>query len=470
MTSADPWRWPATALSSAFADGTLTPSAHLEHLLARIERINPKINALVCINPSARGDAAESTQRLREGRARGPLEGIPVAVKDNILVRGMATTWGSRAFAHRFDDVDELAVERLRAGGAVIVGKTNIPEFTLEGYTDNLLFGVTRNPWDLALTPGGSSGGSVAGVAAGLFPLAIGTDGGGSIRRPASHTGLVAVKPSIGAVPRTVALPQILLDFEVIGPIARSVEDAALLFNAMAGPDPRDHASLVGRGSPARHNETGSLSILYVPAFGNHPLDSEIADSVCGAADVLGGLGHRVDVGTLPFALDAIVEFWPLLGQVGVAHLFDLYPDVEAQAAPKFADMARQGRAVLAPRYLHGLETIRKFRHIVASAFDDFDLIMTPSAAALPWAAAEAHPTIIAGSSVGPRGHAVYTGWVNACGHPAINLPSSPSRAGLPIGFQLVARHGDDALLFDIGAQYETAAPFAQRWPHMALD
>lgn len=470
VTSADPWQWSAAVLSAAFVDGTLTPSEHLEHLLARIERINPQINALVCINPSARGDAAESTQRLQEGRARGPLEGVAVAVKDNILVRGMPTTWGSRAFAHCFDDVDELAVERLRTAGAVIIGKTNVPEFTLEGHTDNLLFGVTRNPWDLALTPGGSSGGSVAGVAAGLFPLAIGTDGGGSIRRPASHTGLVALKPSIGAIPRTVVLPQILLDFEVIGPIARTVGDAALLFNAMAGPDPRNHASLVGRGLPVRHHKPGSLRILYVPTFGDHPLDSEIADRVRGAADVLRSLGHRVDVGALPFALDAIVDFWPLLGQVGVAHVFDLHPEAEARAAPKFVEMARQGRAVPATRYLQGLETIRQFRHAVARAFGDHDLIMTPSAAALPWPAAEAYPTTIAGSSVGPRGHAVYTGWVNACGHPAINLPSSPSRAGLPIGFQLVGRNGDDALLFDIGAQYETVFPFAQHWPHMALD
>ena len=470
MTSGDQWRWPAAALSAAFADGTLTPSAYLEHLLGRIERINPRINALVRMNPSARADAAESTRRLREGNARGPLEGVPVAVKDNILVRGMPTTWGSRAFARRFDDVDELAVERLRAGGALIIGKTNVPEFTLEGYTDNLLFGVTRNPWDPALTPGGSSGGSVAGVAAGLFPLAIGTDGGGSIRRPASHTGLVALKPSIGAIPRTVALPQILLDFEVIGPIARTVEDAALLFGTMAGPDPRDHASLVGRGSRVLRDQPRSLRILYVPTFGNHPLDSEIGSSVRGAAEVLSGLGHRVDVGALPFSLDAIVEFWPVLGQVGVAHVFDLYPEAEAQAAPKFVDMARQGRAVPASRYLQGLETIRKFRHEVASAFDEYDLIMTPSAAALPWAATEAYPTTIAGSTVGPRGHAVYTGWVNACGHPAINLPSAPSRDGLPIGFQLVARHGDDALLLEVGARYETEFPFAQRFPRIAFE
>ncbi len=465
---AELWRLGASELARYFARGAVTPAEYLDTLLTRIERINSRINALIALDPRAHADAEESAARLREGRARGPLEGIPVAVKDNILVKGMPTTWGSRAFRDFVSEEDELPVRRLREGGAIILGKTNVPEFTLEGYTGNPLFGTTRNPWNIALTPGGSSGGAVAGVAAGLFPLALGTDGGGSIRRPASHTGLVGFKPSIGAIARYPTLPQILLDFEVIGPIARTVADAALLYNAIAGPDSRDRLSLAANAAPVSLDRTSPQRILFVPRFDEHPLDPDIETSVTRAAQQLAVLGHHLETGALPFDLTAITEFWPLLGQVGLAYLFTRNPEVERMAAEKFVASAKSGRSVSASRYLQGIETVRAFRREVTEAFTRFDLIMTPSAAALPWPADEEFPPMIAGRDVGPRGHAVYTGWVNACGHPAINLPSAPSAGGLPIGFQLVGRYGADDVLFRIAAQFEAAQPFADRWPALA--
>ena len=464
----EPWRLSATEVGAAFERHETTPSEYLECLLGRIELINPRINALVCIDPRARDAARASTARLRAGAGLGPLDGVPVAVKDNILVQGLPTTWGSRAFRDTPSAEDEFPVRRLREQGAVILGKTNCPEFTLEGYTGNLLHGTTRNPWNPDLTPGGSSGGSVAGVAAGLFPLALGTDGGGSIRRPASHTGLVGFKPSIGAIARFPTLPQILFDFEVIGPIARTVDDAALLYNGMCGPQPRDRLSLAARAQPVKLEPPGPLRILYVPRFGSHPLDSEIAASVDAAAALLAGLGHHVETGVLPFGLDPIVEFWPLLGQVGLAYLFDRYPAAQAMAAPRFVDMAEAGRNVPAARYFQGIETVRVFRSEVAAAFENCDLLLTPSAAALPWPADELFPSRIDGHEVGPRGHAVYTGWVNACGQPAINLPCAAAKNGLPIGFQLIARYAEDELLFRIAAQYQQAFPFHARWPALA--
>ena len=460
------WRLPATELAHAFARGALTPRAHLEALLARIERLDPHVNALVHVSSDAVAAAEESTTRHRQGKASGPLDGIPVAVKDNILVRGMPTTWGSRAFQNAVSEHDELPVARLRAAGAVVIGKTNVPEFTLEGSTTNALFGVTRNPWDLRLTPGGSSGGSVAGVAAGLFPLALGTDGGGSIRRPASHNNVVGFKPSIGAVPRYPSLPQILLDYEVIGPIARSVADAALLYNAIAGMDPLDRSSLAARAAPATlRAPEHPVRMLYVPRIGDSPVDPEIADSVAAAVDVLRGIGHEVVEDELPFDVSPVTAFWPLLSQVGVAHVFARHPGAEALAQPRFVEMAQAGRAVSAERYLAGIEAVRMFRQTVAAAFAHFDLIVMPSAAALPWPAEALYPDTIAGREVGPRGHAVFTGWVNACGHPALALPCAPARNGMPIGFQLVGRYAEDALLFAIGSQYEARAPFAHRWP-----
>jgi aspartyl-tRNA(Asn)/glutamyl-tRNA(Gln) amidotransferase subunit A len=464
------WQLSAAGLARAFARGETTPSLHLERLLVRIAQLNPGLNAIIALDPRAQTAARESETRIAAKRARSPLEGVPFTVKDSILVAGLPCTWGSRVFEHFVPAADELPVARLRAAGAVILGKTNVPEFTLEGYTWNPLFGVTRNPWNPKLTPGGSSGGAVASVAAGLAPLALGTDGGGSIRRPASHTGLVGLKPSIGRVARGPSLPQILLDMEVIGPIARTVEDAALAYRVIAGPDALDRKSLLAAEACVRAEQT-SLSILYVPRFGDAPLDPEIAASVDQAARALAALGHRVEQRVaLPFDLTPITEFWPILGQVGVAHVLELHPGMESLIGERFLALLEAGRKVPAARYLAGVETVDAFRRTVTAAFERFDMILTPSAAALPWPADEVYPGSIDGRPAGPRGHAVYTGWVNACGHPAIALPCAPSSSGLPIGFQLVGRFGADALLLDVAQQYETAHPWSGLWPQFAIE
>ena len=463
------WQASAAELGRAFARGETTPSAHLAQLSAHIAELNPGLNAIIALDPRAHEAAHESSDRIAAKRARSPLEGVPFTVKDSILVAGLSCTWGSRVFEHYVPAEDELPVARLRAAGAVILGKTNVPEFTLEGYTWNPLFGVTRNPWNTELTPGGSSGGAVASVAAGFAPLALGTDGGGSIRRPASHTGLVGLKPSIGRVARGPSLPQILLDMEVIGPIARTVGDVALAYRVIAGPDARDRKSLLEAATGLRP-EQAPLSILYVPRFGDAPLDPEIAASVDQAARTLAALGHRIEQSSaLPFDLAPIVEFWPVLGQVGVAHVLELHPGKESQIGERFRAMLETGRKVSAARYLAGIETINAFRRTVTEAFEQFDLILTPSAAALPWPAETVYPETIDGLAAGPRGHAVYTGWVNACGHPAISLPCAASSAGLPIGFQLVGRFGADELLLDVARQYEAAAPWSGRWPALAI-
>ncbi len=464
------WKQSASEITALFAAGALSPVELLAEVKTRIERINPSLNAIVALDDEGAAAAArQSEARWRRGAALGPLDGIPITVKENLLVKGLPATWGSRFFADHRPAADELPVARLRAQGAVLLGKTNAPELTLEGYTSNLLFGTTRNPWDLDLTPGGSSGGAAASVAAGLTPLALGTDGGGSIRRPAAHTGLVGVKPSIGWVARGGGFPNILLDFEVVGPLARRVGDAVDMLDAMAGPNRRDRKSLFPPA--ARHCAAGldrppdSRRILFVPKFGNNPVDPAIDASVRRAAGVLESMGHRVEEGELPFDVRALNEAWPVIAEVGVAYLMHLHPEAGETFAERFVAMGDRGSLVPAYRYLEILEMIDRFRQDVAEAFRHVDVIMTPSIAALSWRAEAAYPETINGRKVGPRGHAVFTGWVNACGHPAVSLPAEPAPGGLPIGFQLVGDFAADSDLLRLAAAYERAAPWHDKWP-----
>jgi aspartyl-tRNA(Asn)/glutamyl-tRNA(Gln) amidotransferase subunit A len=468
MSDKQVWRLGATEMAQRFRDGTLTPLGAAQACLARLEAVNPQLNAVIARRDAQfLAEAQASTQRYARGQPLSALDGIALTVKDSLFTSDLPTTWGSPALRRHQSRHDELAVGRTRAAGALIVGKTNVPEFALEGYTANPIFGVTRNPWNLALTPGGSSGGAVAAVAAGIAPLAIGQDGGGSIRRPASHTGLVGLKPSLSAVPREHVLPSLLLDFEVIGPLARTVADARLLFEVMRGPAPVDRLSLAAAQAAARPRSSASLRILYVERFASAPLDSQIAASVSRAVAQLAALGHRVDTGPLPLDLEFFGEAWPQVGQIGLARMFEAHPEWEAQASEKYRALAEMGRRLPAARLWQILERVVQLRRDSAALFEGIDVIALPSAAALPWKAEDAYPTHIDGQEVGPRGHAVYTGWVNAAGLPGLALPCAPSREGLPIGMQLIGAYGADDQLLALGSDFEAAQPWGARWPEL---
>jgi aspartyl-tRNA(Asn)/glutamyl-tRNA(Gln) amidotransferase subunit A len=460
------WMWPATALADGYRSGQLTPLDAVRACLARIEAVNPQINAFVAQREAVLDDAQASTERFRQGQPLSPLDGIPLSIKDNLATADLPTTWGSPALrAHPPTARDELPVARARAAGALIVGKTNVPEFTLEGYTANPLFGVTRNPWNLALTPGGSSGGAVASVAAGCTPLALGTDGGGSIRRPASHCGLVGFKPSIGAIARGDGLPPLLLDFEVVGPMARTVADVRLLFQALRGAQATDRASLAAAHAHVPAQSGAPLRVLYVPTLAQAPVDPEIAASCADAVEHLRALGHEVHTGTLPLDIAALTRQWPTVGQIGLAALFNEHPAWRALASSKYQQMAEQGQAQSAAMLWALLDTVDRLRRDCAALFEQIDLIAMPSAAALPWPAAEAFPPTIAGQPVGPRGHAVFTGWVNAAGLPAVSLPTAPASSGLPIGLQLIGPFGADDRVLAVAEAMEKLAPWAHRRP-----
>lgn len=456
-------------MGAGLRDGSLTASAVLDHYLKRIEHLNPALNAIVYIDAEgARQAALEADARFAAGKPLGLLDGIPVAIKDNMLVAGMPCVWGTKLFAGRVAELDELPVRLLREAGAVIIGKTNVPEFTLRGFTGNPVFGVTGNPWDPDLTPGGSSGGSVAAVAAGLVPYSLGTDGGGSIRRPAGYTGIVGLKTTISRIPRAGGLPPLLADCEVVGPLARSMDDTRIVMSVIACPHHEDQHSFGFSPVPEKAGKVRSLNVLFVDRFGDAPVDAEITAICRDAAKSLEAFGHSVSFGPLPLDLGAISANWQVLANAGLAKLAAEMPDYFDLVTPPFADQARAGAKLSAGDYLAFLDTIANFRVEAAKLFSQIDIVITPASAANPWPKATQFPPVIDGKDAGPRGHAVFTNWVNACGHPGLSVPAGWNAAGMPVGMQIVGAFGADDLLLDLATQYEAAKPWADRWPAIA--
>jgi aspartyl-tRNA(Asn)/glutamyl-tRNA(Gln) amidotransferase subunit A len=449
------WSLAATELGVAYRAG-LSPRDVIDATLARIREVNPRFNAIVTLDEAgAIGSAEASAERWKQGRARGPLDGVPVTIKDNILVAGLRATWGSRLYADYVPDQDELPVQRLREAGAIILGKTNVPEFTLHGFTDNALFGTTGNPWNPALTPGGSSGGAVAAVASGMGALALGTDGGGSIRRPAAHTGLIGFKPSRDTVKRGKGFPAILHDFEVIGPIARSVDDVIACMEVIARP-----------AWPRLRQEPLATTprIAYVPTFGDAPVDPFVRETIDQTIARARGLGLSIEM--LPhFELaEPLAQVWPVISQTGVAWLLVQHAAWQGNVGAAIAEMAANGAKLKAQDYLNALDAIAAMRRAFDDLFDTFDFLMTPATAAMPWPAKETHPLLIDGRPVGPRGHAVFTPIANALGLPAISLPCAVEDDALPVGLQIIAAQNRDWPLLAFAHACEGELLF-HRWP-----
>lgn len=457
------WRLDATQLLQGYRAGTFTPVDAVHSCLERITRWQPHINAFVCMAADAalRG-AQASAQRWAAGAPQGPLDGVPISLKDSLHAAGLPTTWGSALLRGHVPAQDELPVARLRAAGAIVLGKTNLPEFAMQGYTANLVAGVTRNPWDVSLTPGGSSGGAAAAVAAGCGPLALATDGGGSTRRPASHTGLVGFKPSSGHVPRAGGLPEIFLGHEVVGTLARSVRDVLLVDGVLSG-----------QAAPASPGITGHR-ILYVPRFAQHPVDAGIAALTQRAAHDLAALGFAVDEAPAWDLAEDVNALWPTLSAAGLAWMlaqparfaeFAGAPDTR-QCGDAAQAALQAGRSAGATAVFDVLAAVHALQQRLDAVFAAHDFILTPAAAALPWAADQPHPAQIGGVASGPRGHAVFTAFANAAGLPAIALPCGQVR-GLPVGLQLVGRPGADAALLAAALRYEAQHPWAAAWPSL---
>jgi aspartyl-tRNA(Asn)/glutamyl-tRNA(Gln) amidotransferase subunit A len=443
------WKMDAQDLVRGYGEGLFTPTEALSSVLDRAEAVEPVINAFIHMDArQARADAERSWNRWRQKEPRGPLDGVPVSIKDNLHVAGMPTTWGSRLMQGYVAGADERPVARLRAAGAVIFGKTNLPEFAMQGYTSNLIRGTTSNPYDPSLTPGGSSGGAAAAVAAGVGPIALATDGGGSIRRPASYCSLVGLRPSRGAVERAGGLPDIFLDYEVVGPLSRSTADAISLFEALTG-------------RTAEPQADRQLHILYVPRFGGGPVDPEISASVAKAASRLAAMGHKVEeAGAFDLAND-VNALWTSLSTTALGWLFSNgghWPELGGReinlglCSQNTRNVLSNAETVNAQTIYCLLRSIRDAENKLSALFLDYDVILTPTTAALAWPSDQPFPQVIDGHPVGPRDHAVFSAIANATGLPAISVPVGMTER---IGFQMIAPHGADRLLLRLADQYQ---------------
>lgn len=441
----------------------------VDDFLESYERLNPQINAIVAIDPKAAySQARDSDTRTACGHRLSPLDGIPVTVKDNIFMEGFCATWGSKLYADFRPTSDDVGISRLRASGSNLFTKTNTPEFALAAHTDNLLFGATRNPWDLQLTPGGSSGGAVSALAAGLGSLAVGTDAGGSIRRPSCYAGVVGFRPSTGRIPKVFGFPAIAHDFQVIAPAARTVDDTYLLFRVMTGPDRRDQASLCFGDAPLPehlHNTALPPSRIHcLFSIGEAPIDDDIRANVQAAAQTFESLGHFVEEVKTPFDLSEIERIWSTLSTAGLARIVAPHSNWRSLVHPGTKTLAERGLTVSIEDYINALDSVQQLRSRLATYFETADFLLMPTSASLPWALGEPYPSQINGREVGPRAAAIFATFVNAAALPAISIPVAPSCNGLPIGMQLVGPFGADLAIFRLAKLFEEAAPWIGRF------
>jgi aspartyl-tRNA(Asn)/glutamyl-tRNA(Gln) amidotransferase subunit A len=437
------WSMTATALVAGFSAGRFTPVDALRSVLSRLDAVNPALNAVIAVDRHGAMAAAEAaTARWQAGSALSALDGVPVTIKDNLFLAGLPATWGSRLYGDFVPDHDEPAVARLRHAGCVFIGKTNVPEFTVQGYTSNLVYGTTVNPHAPGRTPGGSTGGGAAAVAAGIGPLAIGTDGGGSLRRPAAHCGLFALKPSIGQVARYNGFPQIMSDFEVIGAVARSPEDLEAAHAILAGYDAADPRSLSAVVSLPPWSD--QLRVAFMPRIVGNPVDPRITGAAEQMARALEDAGAAVETIDVPWNPDRVGGAWSAIASAGLAWHLATKPGWEALVNPSARAMAEAGAGISAGQMLDALAIAAEVRRDAAALFARYDLLLCPAIAALAWPAEEVFPPKIDGQPVGPRGHAVFTAWMNVAGLPAASVPVAMTAQDGGIGLQLVAGHGRD--------------------------
>lgn len=450
----------ASQLTAAYRRGDLSPLEVTRAVLDRIEALDSYVNAFCLVDGAGAMQAArDSEARWRRGEPCGLVDGVPTTIKDIVLTAGWPTLRGSLAIARDQDwSVDAPATARLREHGAVLLGKTTTPEFGWKGMTDSALSGITRNPWNTDLTPGGSSGGAAAACALGLGALHIGTDGGGSVRIPASFTGIVGLKATFGRVPAWPSSP--FGTVAHVGPMTRTVADAALMLSVLAEPDARDWHALPADGRDYRiglDDGVRGLRIAFSPDLGYATVDPEVARVVARAADVFGDLGARVE--TIPAPFESPAECFHLHWYVAAATLLAGFSDAQrAKMDPGLQSIAAEGARVSTAEYMQALAQRAALGERMARFHQDWDLLLTPT---MPI------PAFTAGAECPDSGpYADSHDWIpftypfNLTQQPAASVPCGFSSAGMPIGLQIVAAKYADALVLRAARAFESSHPF----------
>ncbi len=467
MTDLDLAYMTAADLVRAYSAGRLSPVEAVGNSLARSEVVNRALNCFCFLYPEEALDQARAAEAAyRSGTAR-PLEGVPLAFKDLTPTKGRRTTLGSFAFEHWVPEADAAIVEKLTGAGAVVIGKTTTPEFAHAGFTQSPLWGVTRNPWDPARTPGGSSGGSGAAVAAGCVPLAEGTDMGGSVRIPASDCGVVGLKPSLGRIPMDI-LPSLFDNISHFGPLARGVEDAALFLAAAQGPDERDIQSLTAPLDLARPLETNLAGrrIALSMDLGFYAVDPEIEANTRAAAEALTEAGATVE----EVALDWSAELdgaWTHMWGVFMAAYFGQHLETwRDRMDPAVVKLIEAGRAMSAVDYKR-IEILRsKQWRALAAILARYDALIAPTMAQSP-PPVEHKASEKAGYDASGRFTGRYmTEPFNLVGQcPVISVPSGFTAKGLPTGLSICGRRFDDRGVLEVASALERLRPWAGRRP-----
>jgi Asp-tRNA(Asn)/Glu-tRNA(Gln) amidotransferase A subunit family amidase len=457
----------ATELAEGIRARRVSPVEVVEAFLGRIERINPTLNAYVTVTAERAIAAARDAERrlmTTSPEELGLLHGVPISIKDLSATAGVRTTYGSPAFADNVPDYDDEGVARVFRAGAIMLGKTNSPEFGLHGTTEEGLFGATRNPWNLDHIPGGSSGGAASALAARLCPLAEGSDGGGSIRGPAACCGVVGHKPSRGRIPPWPGAGEAWAGLATSGPMARTVADVALGMDVMAGPavgDPyrtpnpaESYRSAVGEDVP-------KLRIALAATHPRYSVDPEVTAAVERAANALRDLGHEVTE-SFPDTSGMWEQFLTIINAHTAAMVV---PDPE-KLLPHARTTYVAGKRIPAWEYLATEREMHLAARRVLAWFESYDLLICPT---LTRPAPRLGEMAGAGMEVWNKleGFIPFEYWVNMCGLPGISLPLAVSSSGLPIGVQLIGRQLADRTVLSIAAQLESALPWGSRTPPM---
>lgn len=457
----------ATELAARIRSGRLTSVEVVQAHLDRIDAIDPKINAIVTVNENALAEARAADEAIAAGLEVGPLHGVPFTVKDSIDTAGVLTQRGSPIFRGRTPDADAVSVARMKAAGAILLAKTNLPEFSYSTESNNLLSGRTNNPWNLDRTSGGSSGGESAAIAAGLSPIGLGTDLAISVRGPAAHTGIVALKPTHGRIPTTGVWPRVPRRDWHVGPMARTVRDLELGYRIMHGPDGHD-----GFATAAADYDTGTgaaapaeLRVGWFTDSGLGPVDPEVAQTVRAAAEALASAGVHVEEVDIP----ALHRDNPL-ALFNLQHVMELKPAMAEATAGHEDERFTMSKAMLATPdtsvedYVAAEQGFERIRDAYAEYFTRFDALLLP---VLPIPAHEHDKTefVIDGQTVDATHIQTFTVQFNITGMPALSMRFGTSDDGLPIGVQIAGPWHAESTVFAVASLLESLSPVRDAHP-----